>query len=220
MWAPVTSPVAWHIVQTLPRPYHHGDLRAALLARAEQTLRDKGSGGISLRELAREVGVSHAAPSRHFADRQALLDALALAGFERLDESIAASLAAVGPSFAEQLTAMVRAYVGFATANAALLELMYSVKHDPQASADLIAAVERWAARCVELISDGQRRREVRAGPPEIVGLTVFTTMHGFADLAASGVLPAPLAEPALQEVIAYILRGCAPDKPGRRGRQ
>ena len=55
------------------RPYHHGDLRAALLAAAERTLRDKGVGSLSLRELAREVGVSHAAPGRHFKDKQALL---------------------------------------------------------------------------------------------------------------------------------------------------
>ena len=67
-----------------PRPYHHGNLRAALLEPAERALRERGVGGLSLRELAREVGVSHAAPRRHFADKQALLDALAEDGFERL----------------------------------------------------------------------------------------------------------------------------------------
>jgi AcrR family transcriptional regulator len=55
------------------RPYHHGNLRAALLAQAEQTLREQGLEGLSLRELARQIGVSHGAPRRHFADRQALL---------------------------------------------------------------------------------------------------------------------------------------------------
>ncbi|MGW3141017.1 TetR/AcrR family transcriptional regulator, partial [Streptomyces sp. NPDC001139] len=68
------------------RRYHHGDLRAALLARAEQTLRERGPGDLSLRELARDLGVSHAAPSRHFKDKQTLLDALAQTGFERLRE--------------------------------------------------------------------------------------------------------------------------------------
>lgn len=73
------------------RPYHHGDLRAALLAAAESTLREKGVGALSLRELAREVGVSHAAPGRHFKDKQALLNALALTGYERLGRALSAA---------------------------------------------------------------------------------------------------------------------------------
>ena len=64
-------------VAVTPRPYHHGNLRAALLESAERTLSQSGASELSLRELARQVGVSHAAPRRHFADKQALLDALA-----------------------------------------------------------------------------------------------------------------------------------------------
>ncbi|KAB2339961.1 TetR/AcrR family transcriptional regulator [Actinomadura rudentiformis] len=197
---------------TRPRPYHHGDLRAALLTRAEETLREKGPTALSLRELARDLGVSHAAPSRHFKDKQALLDALALAGFERLGEIMAASQEGIGESFAERLDAMVRAYVGFATANAALLDLMYSVKHDPEASEALSASVQRWSAQTVELIAEGQRRGEVREGPVERIGLPVFTTLHGYADLATSGMLPPEATEHGLDDVIAYILRGSAPD--------
>ena len=199
-------------MQTRPRRYHHGDLRAALLTRAEETLREKGPAALSLRELARDLGVSHAAPSRHFKDKQALLDALALTGFERLGETMAASQEGVGESFAERLDGMVRAYVGFATANAALLDLMYSIKHDPEASEALSAAAQRWAEQTVELIGEGQRRGEVREGPMERVGLPVFTTLHGYAGLAVSGMLPPETTEHGLDDVIAYILRGCAPD--------
>ena len=67
-----------------PRPYHHGNLREALLAAAERTLVAGGASSLTLRELGRELGVSHTSPRRHFADKQALLDALALRGFERL----------------------------------------------------------------------------------------------------------------------------------------
>ena len=66
------------------RPYHHGNLRTALLEQAERTVRERGAQALSLRELARDAGVSHGAPRRHFPDRQALLDALAEAGFVRL----------------------------------------------------------------------------------------------------------------------------------------
>ena len=78
------------------RPYHHGNLRAALLACAERTLREGGAGELSLRELARQVGVSHAAPRRHFADKQALLDALAEDGFERLGRELREAMDAAG----------------------------------------------------------------------------------------------------------------------------
>ena len=58
----------------MARRYHHGDLRSALLRSAECALREKGAAALSLRELARDLGVSHAAPGRHFKDKQALLD--------------------------------------------------------------------------------------------------------------------------------------------------
>src|SRR5947209_2974095 len=80
----VHTPSARRAASNGARPYHHGNLRAELLAAAEQTVRERGVEALSLRELARRVGVSHGAPRRHFADRQALLDALAQAGFDRL----------------------------------------------------------------------------------------------------------------------------------------
>lgn len=197
------------------RRYHHGDLRAALLTRAEQTLKEKGPGDLSLRELARDLGVSHAAPSRHFKDKQALLDALALAGFDRLNGLLAASRDAAGEAFADRLAALVRAYVDFATGNAVLLDVMYAVKHDPSASEDLITAGHRLAALAMEVIADGQRRGEVRQGPVERIGLPVFTTLHGFASLAVSGMLSAEETDSGLDDLIAYMLRGCAvPARP------
>ncbi|MEU9209414.1 TetR/AcrR family transcriptional regulator [Streptomyces sp. NPDC048415] len=201
-------------MHTRPRRYHHGDLRAALLSRAEETLKEKGPAALSLRELARDLGVSHAAPSRHFKDKQALLDALALGGFDRLGEALAASQETVGESFADRLGALVRAYIGFATANAELLDLMFSIKHDPAASDALVKASQGMSVLALRVIEDGQRRGEVREGPVESIGTPVFTTLHGFATLAVSGTLPAGTLATALEYVIAHTLRGCAPDVP------
>ncbi|MGW4648223.1 TetR/AcrR family transcriptional regulator [Kitasatospora sp. NPDC004289] len=192
-----------------PRRYHHGDLRAALLERAEQVLREKGPAALSLRELARDLGVSHAAPSRHFKDKQALLDALALAGFERLNAALAPAPAG---SFADRLGALVRAYVGFATAHPQLLDLMYAVKHDPQATEALTAAAHRGLLQAAELVTEGQRTGEVRPGPAERLCLPALAAVHGFAGLAASGLLPPEETAAALDDVIAFVLRGCAPD--------
>lgn len=197
------------------RRYHHGDLRAALLARAEETLKEKGPAALSLRELARDLGVSHAAPSRHFKDKQALLDALAEAGFDRLGEALAASQETADESFADRLGALARAYVGFATANAELLDLMFSIKHDPAASDALIKASQGMSVLGLRLIEDGQRRGEVREGPVASIATPLFTTLHGFAALAVSGTLPSASLKTDLEYVIAHTLRGCAPDVPG-----
>lgn len=193
------------------RPYHHGDLRAALLARAERTLRDKGPGALSLRQLARDIGVSHAAPGRHFKDKQALLDALAREGFDRLGAVMAAAREEAGGSFADRVAAVGRAYVGFATANAALLDLMYSVKHDPAASRELVDAAHGLAGFAMELIEDGQRAGEVREGPAEPIGLPVMSALHGFAALAVTGAVPVEEIEQGLGDTVGFILRGCAP---------
>lgn len=201
-------------MQTRPRPYHHGDLRAALLARAEETLREKGPAALSLRELARDLGVSHAAPSRHFKDKQALLDALALTGFERLHATLAASQETAGESFAVRLATLARSYVGFATANAELLDLMFSIKHDPAASEALVQASQGMAVLAAELITEGRRKGEVREAPLEAIAIPMFSTLHGFASLAVSGTLPADALHTNLEDVIAHTLRGCAPDRP------
>ncbi|MER5635660.1 TetR/AcrR family transcriptional regulator [Kitasatospora sp. NPDC002227] len=194
------------------RRYHHGDLRAALLERAEETLREKGPAALSLRELARDLGVSHAAPSRHFKDKQALLDALALTGFERLNAALAQGPALDGP-FADRLAALAHAYVGFATANPELLDLMYTVKHDPQATEALIGAAYQGLQQAAALVADGQRTGEVRPGPVEQICLPALATVHGFADLAVGGLLSPEEARTGLDDVITYILRGCAPDQ-------
>src|SRR5215207_7310258 len=130
-------------VTATARPYHHGSLRPALLAAAERALAQGGD--LSLRGLAREIGVSHAAPRRHFADKQALLDALAQDGFERLGSDMAAALEEVD-GFHEGLRALARTYVRFATEHAALLELMYAGKHRPGADALREAADRAFAA--------------------------------------------------------------------------
>ncbi|MFF4550337.1 TetR/AcrR family transcriptional regulator [Streptomyces sp. NPDC001435] len=192
------------------RPYHHGDLRAALLEAAERTLRDRGAAALSLRELAREIGVSHAAPGRHFKDKQALLDALALAGYERLAQALES---ADDPALAlePRLCALAKAYVGFAAENAALLELMFTRKHDPEASAQLAAEVDRSVGSFMRLVADAQARGEIVAGDPERITLVAAASMHGLASFAANGSIPADQALAGLDEHVHHLLHGLKP---------
>jgi AcrR family transcriptional regulator len=114
------------------RPFHHGNLRAVLLEQAEAMLRRGGVDGLSLRELARQAGVSHGAPRSHFIDRQALLDALAERGFTRFTEKVSLALDG-GGDFADRFTRVGRAYVDFAVDNAALMELMFTARASDEA---------------------------------------------------------------------------------------
>ncbi|HWE90171.1 MAG TPA: TetR/AcrR family transcriptional regulator [Pseudonocardiaceae bacterium] len=195
----------------MPVRYHHGDLRAALLDRAEQTIREKGLAALSLRELARDLGVSNAAPSRHFKDKQALLDAVALAGFERL-LALQAAAQRSGRPFAARMRGQAYVYVDFAVANTELLDIMYTAKHDSAASAELIAAGHRVIGTLLALIAEGQRIGEVRQGPAERIGLPLMAAVHGYASLVSSGLLPAELAGTGLDDVIDPLLRSLRPD--------
>lgn len=114
-------------------PYHHGDLRVALLDAAAEVLDERGVAGLSLRECARRAGVSHAAPYRHFGSKAALMVAVAAQGFRWLVEMGEASM--VGLSDArERLDAYGVAYVRFAIQHPAHHRLMFASELDPTAA--------------------------------------------------------------------------------------
>jgi len=189
------------------RPYHHGNLRTALLAQAQRTVRERGVSELSLRELARDVGVSHAAPRRHFPDRQALLDALAVAGFDRLGAELRAAVASAGDTFRDRLQATAAAYIQFAVEDAELLDLMFTGKH--RESADmLVEAADRAFAVLFELITQGQAEGALEPGDPERVGLVLFATVQGLAALVTSGMVEADQLNWLLPDAIAHFLRG------------
>ncbi|HWE09804.1 MAG TPA: TetR/AcrR family transcriptional regulator [Solirubrobacteraceae bacterium] len=192
---------------TTQRAYHHGNLRQALLEAAERTVRERGAGDLSLRELAREVGVSHGAPRRHFPDRQALLDALAEAGFERLGSELREALREAGPGFVGRLHAMAAAYVRFAVDDSTLLELMFAGKHREGAAA-LEQAAEQAFSPIMELIEQGQAERFLEPGDPERIGLVLFATVQGIASLVTGQMVRADQVGELLADSIAHFLRG------------
>ncbi len=197
-------------VATAARPYHHGNLRSALLAAAEAALDRGGAQALSLRELAREVGVSHAAPRRHFADRQALLDALALQGFEQLGAQMAGALEAAGDGFTARLAALGRAYVRFATEHAALLDVMFAGKHRPGAEAVQEAAARAFAAPAA-LMLDGQAAGDVVAGDPQQVAIVTWSAMHGLASMANNGMLPDAPLDDLVTDAVERLVDGLRP---------
>jgi AcrR family transcriptional regulator len=189
------------------RPYHHGNLRTALLEQAERTVRERGVDELSLRELAREIGVSHGAPRRHFPDRQALLDAVAEAGFARLGGELRAAAEGAGDDFEARVQATAAAYVRFATRDAALLDLMFTGKHR-QDSGALHAAAHRAFSVLLELIEQGQAEGALEAGETERVGFVLFATIQGVAALVSVGIVPPEQLDELLTDATAHFLRG------------
>lgn len=189
------------------RPYHHGNLRTALLAQAERTVRERGVQELSLRELAREVGVSHGAPRRHFPDRQALLDAVAEAGFARLGDELRSAVDGAGDDFQDRLRATAAAYVRFATRDAALLELMFAGKHREPSGA-LNEAADRAFSVMLALIGQGQADGVLEAGEPDRVGLVLFATIQGIAALVTGGMVHAEALDELVADAISHFLRG------------
>jgi len=168
--------------------YHHGNLREALLDRAERKLEVAGTHGLSLRELARELGVSHGAPRPHFADKQALLDALAVRGMERLGAALDESLGTAEGSFVDRLTVFATTYVDFATSHPAMLELIFAGKERPDA-AELREANDRTFAAPQALIAAARATGEIDSDDPDRTAMAVLAMLQGLASLVTSGML-------------------------------
>ena len=166
---------------------------------------------ISLRELSRELGVSHTSPRRHFADKQALLDALALRGFERFDDVLARAIRQRGQNFKTRLTKLARAYVGFALKHAALLNLMFEAKHRPDAPRELIDASERAFAHAHATFAEGQAAGEVVPGDPGRLSIVVFAALLGLVSISTDGKFKGISLDHLTGEIIERIILGLRP---------
>lgn len=155
--------------------YHHGDLRRALIDAALALLADKGAAGLGLRELARAVGVSPAAPYRHFADRKALLEAVAAEGFARFVATM--EQAREGVPEARQLAAQAFAYVRFALDQPPLFRLMFSSELHPYRDPELRRQADAAYASIAVAAA-----REDKSAPAE-VAVTCWSFVHGLAML-------------------------------------
>lgn len=169
------------------RPYHYGNLRVALLDAAEMLVESRGIQGLSLRELGRELGVSHSAAQRHFTDRQALLDALAERGFERMGSELAAAVADRAAGFDDRLRRLAQAHIGFALRHPVLARWMFDARSRVDAPASLLEASERALSSASVVFEDGQAAGDVVAGDPEHLGLAGFAAVQGLIAISAAG---------------------------------
>ena len=170
-------------MSTSKATYHHGDLRAALLRAAMELLEESGEADLSLRAVARRAGVSAAAPYRHYADREALVSAVAAVGYQELAQQLAA--AHPSPSTPEQLASVAIAYVQFALERPALFRIMFTepCDRDNDDRVAATAAVAQYVRAIVE--------RAFPEADAEALGTAIWALVHGLAFLHLDGKLDA-----------------------------
>ncbi|MFJ8128408.1 TetR/AcrR family transcriptional regulator [Streptomyces hydrogenans] len=178
--------------------YHHGDLRAACLRAARELLEEDGSAALSLRAVARRAGVSATAPYRHFADREALVSAVAAEGYRELAEHLSADRPA--PSTPDDLAAVAVVYVRFALEHPALFRAMFAEPCDPT-SEERVAATEAISSYVRALVRDAFPGTE----DTDALSTTVWALVHGLAFLHLDGKLDASTPEVVAQRVRASV---------------
>lgn len=163
--------------------YHHGDLRQALLDAACAHLREENADTLSLRALARQIGVSQTAPYRHFDSRNALFAGIATEGFQILERELKQARASQNDA-ASGFVELGVAYLRFSVAHKEKYQLFFEsslVEIDEYPA--LQAASEGSFNLLLELIRDGQRSGEFKDGPEEALAALTWSNLHGIASL-------------------------------------
>jgi len=167
-------------------PYHHGDLPATLVRSALELL-EEGAADLSLRAVARRAGVAASAPYRHYADKEALLSAVAGVGYRELADDLVAAHAL--PSTPDELADVAVAYVRFALRRPALFRVMFGEPCDPS-SPERVAATEAISAYVNAIAS-----RTFPGTDPEALGTALWALVHGLAFLFLDGKLDSSSSE-------------------------
>jgi AcrR family transcriptional regulator len=165
------------------RPYHHGDLRRALIDAASRVLEAEGPSALSLRAVAREAGVSPAAPYHHFKDKSELLEAVAGEGWTLLDGAITKARAEAATP-ADALDEIGVAYVCFARENPAIYRVMYDTARDKEAFPDGMEGNEDSAYCKVRdtFIDAGASPNDLQE--LELATTAAWCSAHGLAEMA------------------------------------
>ncbi|QQS00349.1 MAG: TetR/AcrR family transcriptional regulator [Austwickia sp.] len=188
--------------------YHHGNLRRALLDAGWDLVAEDGPDALTLRAVARRAGVSHGAPAHHFPDKAALVEAMAVEGWDRFAEALAQAWAGTdGTPRDGRLAAVGAAYVRFAAAHPHAFRLM----NRPELRSDTGGVVASAARRCRDVLTTAilacQDDGMIPAGDPAPWAMLCWSGVHGLAMLAIDGLIELlPGGERGLEATTAVVL--------------
>jgi AcrR family transcriptional regulator len=191
--------------------YHHGDLKAALVTHAVAIVRAHGAQALSLRRVARAAGVSEAAPYRHFADRRALVAAVAEDGFRQLQAAMVERIGSESGRLGFKAVAL--AYIDFAIANPA----QYRVMFGPEvARTDDLPALQATSRSVLGFVATGierlQAEGQVGPGDPWSMAVAIWAMLHGLVMLTLDGLSEgvAPPMSVLIQDATRILMFGMA----------
>jgi AcrR family transcriptional regulator len=205
------------------RAYHHGNLPAALVGCAAELIGAHGPEALTLREVAKRAGVSHAAPYRHFKDKAALLAAVAEEGFREMTQDMVDAAGGAGPDPMDRFQATGLAYVRFAVSHPAHFRLMFGpAVPDKLAHPSLAESARQAFSTLMDQIAACQTAGLVRGGDPADLALPAWSIVHGLASLIVDrqvGSGDASATEELARTITAAVMLGLATE-PGRRRAQ
>lgn len=171
--------------------YHHGDLERALVQTAIRLIdKSRGTGELTLREVARHAGVSHTAPYRHYADKRALLAAVAEDGFRKLRDQLRNARRDAGEDARARFIATGQAYMRFALEHASHFQVMYG----PDVAKSDSPPLQREANETFQLVKElafDARGSDCPVDEARHLGVIVWSTVHGLALLVMNRQIPA-----------------------------
>ncbi len=190
-------------------PYHHGDLKNALIQAGTEILGSEGLGGLSLRKVAKQAGVSHAAPYAHFTDKQAFIAAISTEGFKQLYSQIESVKETYRTDPETLLVETAWAYVQFALHAPDRFKLMFSSALEKEKDyPDFVEISQKNFRQVVEIIETCQRVGILKAGDPDLIALSLWGTVHGFISLLLEGQISHTVLEKApLKEILVFIIQ-------------
>lgn len=190
------------------KPYHHGDLKNALIRAGTEILAQEGVGGLSLRKVASRAGVSHAAPYAHFADKQALIAAISTEGFRQLDERVRATREVHATAPTRLLEELAWAYVQFALDDPDRFKIMFSsILEKEKDYPEFVEMSQKNFQQVVEVVEICQRAGILREGEADLLAVSVWGAVHGFVMLLLEGqISSAVLGRFSVREMVAYLL--------------
>lgn len=190
------------------KPYHHGDLKNALIRAGTEILAREGVAGLSLRKVAKQAGVSHAAPYAHFTDKQALIAAISTEGFRQFDERMRATREVHAPLPSRLLEEIAWAYVQFAMDDPDRFKIMFSsILEKEKEYPEFVEMSQKNFQQVVEVVEVCQRAGVLREGDAELLAVSVWGAVHGFVMLLLEGqISSAVMGRFSVREMLAFLL--------------
>jgi len=173
------------------KAYHHGNLKEELISAGLEILSEKGIEGLSLRNVAKKVGVSHTAPYNHFVDKQALLAAISTAGHEQLYQVLSDTFEKFKQSPADSITEIAWAYLQFALEDPGRFKLMFSgALEEERDHPEYVETSQKNISLLEEIIVFCQNKGQLPEGKVDFIAIKLWSLVHGFALLILENQFP------------------------------